>query len=79
MSATKNYFEQVFQEEHMTDDTYEDFMRMQREHQIQEELNLVEHDEEILIQHSPKSQINWEEQANGFLAGSKAPISDLPF
>jgi len=86
MSATKAYYEQFFQEEHhdfVDESSYEDFLRMEREHQQQElnllEMSVEEHDEEIIVQRSPKTQINWEEKANEFLAGSKTPIRDLPF
>ena len=83
MSATKEYFEQFFQEEHndfVTDDSYQDYLRMQREHEQAAELEKIhdEPDEEILIQRGPKMIFDWNKQANDFLNKSEI-TNDLPF
>lgn len=75
MSAIKNSNQAFFEEEHLdfvTDDKYNDFLQMQKEHM----------DEELILQHEgSQTNINWEKQANEFLASSKAPVfnDDLPF
>lgn len=82
MSATKEYFSQLFEEQHhdfVTDDTYQDFLRMQREHQIQTELSEV--DEELSEQHEGaklNQSADWRKQENIFFSKTPA-INDLPF
>lgn len=79
MSATKAYYEQFFQEEHHTDDTYEDFLRMQREHQDSVEHQRLQSEEENLEKINP-IEIDWRNQAQEFLAVNKTPIvRELPF
>jgi hypothetical protein len=77
MSATKEYFSQFFEQQHhdFITDTYEDFLRMQQEH----EKTTI--DDELVEQHEgakANREINWTVQENNFF--SKSPsTNDLPF
>lgn len=77
MSATKQLLEEAHQQEFFTDDSYEDFLSMQREH-----LNGIEFEkinEELLDQKNTKIEIDWTKQSADFLSQSKTNINDLPF
>lgn len=69
MSATKNYYDPFLDEQHHTDDTYEDFLRMQKEHQQSVEFDLLQEEEKINL-----IPINWELQAKEFLSNKEKTL-----
>jgi len=79
MSATKQLLSDVFEEQHnefLTDDSYEDYLRMEKDHQ--QSLAL----EELEMQHAGSvmsRSSNWKNHENDFFAKQNNSTNDLPF
>jgi hypothetical protein len=74
MSATKQLLDE-FHQEFFTDDSYQDYLNMQKEHVQGLELEKI--NEELEEQRNPKIQIDWSKQSHEFFSQNKN--NDLPF
>lgn len=80
MSATKNFYGEFLHNEHfVTDDTYEDFMRMQQENSQQKELQSIQEDELSSQHEGAKSNRSMNTLASNQSEFFSKSINDLPF